>query len=335
MKQSALFDRIYGSLLGGIIGDAMGAPGEGKTWQQIEEAHGWVEDFEGVGTDDTVIKHILCEAIIAHDGEITADEFAAAFLNNKDKYRVWYIPVRNMFHKIESGLELPVYAGLGNMQSSSSAMSISPLGLINAGNPRQAALETYDVAGLIHAGCSTFCRDAACAIAAAVAEAMRPGATVDSVLSASTRYLHPRSSQVMLEAINTGLAMAREAGEYRSFRTTYYATRLRDIISDSRETVPCALSLFYLADGDARTAIIYGANFGRDADTIATMTGALAGAFRGVRALGEPWVRKVTAQLPDQENLALALANVAMHKAERARAAADAVAALRDSPVAG
>jgi len=164
---------------------------------------------------------------------------------------------------------------------------------------------------------------------------MRPGATVDSVLSASTRYLHPRSSQVMLEAINTGLAMAREAGEYRSFRTAYYATRLRDIISDSRETVPCALSLFYLADGDARTAIIYGANFGRDADTIATMTGALAGAFRGVRALGEPWVRKVTAQLPDQENLALALANVAMHKAERARAAADAVAALRDSPVAG
>jgi len=335
MKQSALFDRIYGSLLGGIIGDAMGAPGEGKTWQQIEEAHGWVEDFEGVGTDDTVIKHILCEAIIAHDGEITADEFAAAFLNNKDKYRVWYIPVRNMFHKIESGLELPVYAGLGNMQSSSSAMSISPLGLINAGNPRQAALETYDVAGLIHAGCSTFCRDAACAIAAAVAEAMRPGATVDSVLSASTRYLHPRSSQVMLEAIDTGLAMAREAGEYRSFRTAYYATRLRDIISDSRETVPCALSLFYLADGDARTAIIYGANFGRDADTIATMTGALAGAFRGVRALGEPWVRKVTAQLPDQENLALALANVAMHKAERARAAADAVAALRDSRVAG
>ncbi len=183
-----------------------GRPGEGKTWQQIEEAHGWVEDFQGVGTDDTVIKHILCEAIIAHDGEITADEFAASFINNKDKIRYWFIPVRNMFHKVESGLELPVYAGLGNMQSSSSAMSISPMGLINACNPRQAALETYDVAGLIHAGCSTFCRDAACAMAAAVAEALRPGATVESVLGASTKYLHEKSSQVMLEAIETGLA---------------------------------------------------------------------------------------------------------------------------------
>ena len=174
MQNTALYRHIYGSLIGGIIGDAMGAPGEGKTYQQIEEAHGWVTDFEGVGTDDTVIKHILCDAIIAHDGDITADEFAASFVKNKGQYRYWYIPVRNMFHKIESGLELPVYAGLGNMQSSSSAMSISPMGLINACNPRQAAVETYDVAGLIHAGCSTYCRDGACAMAAAVAEAMRP-----------------------------------------------------------------------------------------------------------------------------------------------------------------
>ncbi len=329
MKGSTLYDRIYGSLIGGIIGDAMGAPGEGKTWQQIEEAHGWVSDFEGVGTDDTVIKHILCDAIIANDGDITADEFAASFIKNKDKYRYWYIPVRNMFHKIESGLELPVYAGLGNMQSSSSAMSISPMGLINAGNPRQAAVETYDVAGLIHGGCSTFCRDAACAIAAAVAEAMRPGATVDSVLAASKRYLHPKSSQVMLEAIETGLSMAREAGEYKAFRSAYYATRLRDIISDSRETVPCALSLFFLAGGDARQAILYAANFGRDADTIATMTGALVGAFHGVAALGDAWVRKVTDQLPEQSDLAVSLANVAVHKAGRAREAAAAVEQLR------
>ncbi|NLD74660.1 MAG: ADP-ribosylglycohydrolase family protein, partial [Chloroflexi bacterium] len=290
MQDTPLYRRIYGSLVGGIIGDAMGAPGEGKTYQQIEEAHGWVQDFEGVGTDDTVIKHILCEAIIQHDGDITADEFAASFVKNKDKIRYWYIPVRNMFHKIESGLELPVYAGLGNMQSSSSAMSISPMGLINACNPRQAALETYDVAGLIHAGCSTFCRDAACAMAAAVAEAMRPGATVDQVLDASARYLHPTSSQGMREAIDTGLGMAREKGDYKAFREAYYATRLRDIISDSRETVPCSLALLHLAEGDPRRAIEYAANFGRDADTIATMTGALVGALHGVDALPEAWV---------------------------------------------
>ncbi len=72
-------------------------------------------------------------------------------------------------------------------------MSISPMGIINACNPRQAALETFDVAGLIHAGDSTFCRDGACAMAAAVAEAMKPVATVDSILDASTAYLHKQA----------------------------------------------------------------------------------------------------------------------------------------------
>ncbi|MGZ5432547.1 MAG: ADP-ribosylglycohydrolase family protein, partial [Thermoanaerobaculia bacterium] len=42
---------------------------------------------------------------------------------------------------------------------------------------------------------------------------------------------------------------------------------------DARETVPVALSLFYLANGDPRQTILYGANFGRDADTIASMAG--------------------------------------------------------------
>lgn len=328
MSTTALYHKIYGSLLGGIIGDAMGAPGEGKTYQEIEAAHGWVEDFEGVGTDDTIIKHILCEAIIENDGYVTADEFAASFINNRDKYHYWYIPVRNMFHKVEAGLELPVYAGLGNMQSSSSAMAISPMGLINACNPRQAALETYDVAGLIHAGATTFCRDGACAIAAAVAEALNPNATVDSVLEASTRYLHRTSSRVMGEAIATTLTLARAKGEYRAFRAAYYEAALREVISDSRETVPCALALFYLADGDPRTAVTYAANFGRDADTIGTMAGSIAGALKGVEALGEAWVGKVNAAISGQSELAQKLAEIALHKAERTREAVEALRAL-------
>ena len=32
MTETRLEDRIYGCLLGGLIGDAMGAPGEGKTF---------------------------------------------------------------------------------------------------------------------------------------------------------------------------------------------------------------------------------------------------------------------------------------------------------------
>ena len=56
-----LLDKIHGSLLGGMIGDAMGAPGEGLTYEQIQAKYGpqGITDFKGLGTDDTAVKHQL------------------------------------------------------------------------------------------------------------------------------------------------------------------------------------------------------------------------------------------------------------------------------------
>jgi len=319
MSKTILFKKVYGCLLGGLIGDAMGAPAEGKSFQEIEKEFGKINDFEGEGTDDSAIKLILCQAIIDNGGYVSADEWAKSFLENKGKYyQLFYIPVKNMFHKIESKLTLPVYAGLGNMQSSSSAMAISPMGLINACNPRQAALETYDVAGLIHAGDTTFCRDGACAIAAAVAEAMKVNATVESVLDAATDYLHKVSSVEMVTCIKETVQLARNIGDYEEFREKFYQNKLRYVISDSRETVPCALSLFYLAKGNPNQAIVYGANFGRDADTISTMTGAVSGAFTGIDGLKSQWTEKAIKDNPKQIELAEKIVTVIQKRAKEA-----------------
>lgn len=289
-----LYKKILGCLAGGVIGDAMGAPVENMTYSDIEAKYGTVSDFEGEGTDDSAIKLILCDAIIKYNGTVTADEFAESFLRLEGKYwHLFYIPVRNMLEKLKAEVVLPVYAGMGNMQSSSSAMAISPMGIINAGNPGRAAAETFDVAGLIHAGEATFCRDAACAMAAAVAQAMSAGTDVDSVLHAATAYLHPKSAIVMKNSIEEALSYARECKDYKKFREWFYANRLRTVISDSRETVPVALSMFYLAQGDPVQTILYAVNFGRDTDTIGTMAGALAGAFGGVGGIKAEWFDKL------------------------------------------
>ena len=346
MNKNILWNKVYGSLLAGVMGDAMGAPSEGMTYQEIEKEFGYINDFSGAGTDDSAIKLILCEAILNNNGYVTADEFADAFLNNKDNYySLFYIPVRNMFHKLESKLSLPVYAGYGNMQSSSSAMSITPMGLINACNPRQAAQETYDVAGLIHAGDSTFCRDGACAIAAAVAEALSPDATVDSIVTASYQYLHKQSSIVMINKIKQVVALAYETKSYEQFRERFYQSFLQDIISDSRETVPCTIALFVLADGDPNKAMIYAANFGRDSDTIGTMIGGICGAFKGVDGLKKEWVQKleatygqrqenskgvdIKATVPDHAQLADQLVDIILMKAEDTKACLNRIDALR------
>jgi ADP-ribosylglycohydrolase len=299
-KTTQLYDKVLGCLLGGEIGDAMGAPAEGLTYLQISEKYGTITDFSGFGTDDSALKHILCDAIEASGGYPTADDWAEQWLHQEDmflKKRLFWIPVMNGFWKIRAEGVSPREAGRGNMASSSSAMCISPMGIINPGNPRQAALETYDVASPIH---HNFCRDGACAMAAAVAAALHPQATVASILESASAHLPAISAKTLRSFIQETLALARETGSYARFRERYYADYLLPDIAmpDSRETVPVALALFYLADGDPQQTILNGANFGRDADTIASMAGALAGAYAGAKALPKAWLDKVTEESP-------------------------------------
>ena len=60
-----LYKKALGCLLGGLIGDAIGTPTEGMDYRQIEARFGWVNDFDCDGTDDTVMKVLLAEAMIA------------------------------------------------------------------------------------------------------------------------------------------------------------------------------------------------------------------------------------------------------------------------------
>ena len=96
-------------------------------------------------------------------------------------------------------------------------MCISPVGIINPCNPRQAALDAYYLSQMIHSG---FPQDGASAAAAGVAEAFNAKATVDTVVEAAKAYL-PKESEVLL-GINYAMRVAREAKDYSTFREHYY-----------------------------------------------------------------------------------------------------------------
>jgi hypothetical protein len=87
------------------------------------------------------------------------------------------------------------------------------------------------------------------------------------------------------------------------------------------EMAPCALALCLIARGDAEQALLGCANFGRDADTIATIGGAIAGALRGAEALPAAWVSAVRAATPvDQDELTTSLLAVLRRRADDAAA---------------
>ena len=311
-KSSNIYQKTVGCLIGGLIGDAIGTPTEGMSYLDINKKYGWVADFDCDGTDDTVMKYLLAEALIRTDGFATYDDWAQVWLDHwneifGDKIGKFFYSVLHTAIKLRDH-SIPRMAALGNMPSSSSAMCIAPVGIVNACNPRQAAAQAYNLASLIHIHDVSFCQDGASAIAAAIAAAYSPTATVGSILEAAANAVVPISGQEMLSLINDALAVANQESDYETFRQKIYADQshfFRRIMCDSRETIPITLAIFRLAEGDLEKTVTYAANFGRDADTIATMGGAIAGAFQGVNSIRSDWVekaRRVTSV--DQDELA-------------------------------
>jgi ADP-ribosylglycohydrolase len=260
--------------------------------------------------------------LIATDGYATLDDWAQQWLDDwdaifGDKRGKFFISVLHTAQKLRRHA-VPRRAALGNMPSSSSAMCISPVGIVNACHPRQAALQAYNLAALIHVYDVGFCQDAAAAMAAAVAEAFKPEANVESVLLAAQDAILPRSGQEMLARIDAALQLAQDLRDYTAFRQALYADRDRffcRITCDSRETIPLTLALFLLGQGDLEACVTYAANLGRDADTIATMVGAISGALNGMQGIRADWVNKAhQVSAADQRELACRLATAAFEK---------------------
>ncbi|MCC6175336.1 MAG: ADP-ribosylglycohydrolase family protein [Chloroflexi bacterium] len=321
-----LTQHAHACLVAGLIGDAMGTPTEGKLPEQIEEQFGWVEEFSGTGTDDSIMKDVLCDALIETDGYATSDDWATHLMRRRadifgEKRNRFFVSVMQMMRKLGSGY-LPREASLGNLPSSSSAMAIAPVGIVNACNPRGAAQQAQELASLIHTNDVGFCQDGAVAVAAAVAAALTPGASIDDVLEAAVTYIKPVSGAAFRTLIEDALALARSTGDYKTFRAAYHARFQQYIACDSRETIPATLALCLLANGDPTQVIIYGANFGRDTDTIATMAGAICGALKGPSALRASWIEIAEATATrNQTGLARRLIEVAQVKAGREAAA--------------
>jgi len=327
-EKTMLFKKVYGSLIAAAAGDAMGGPVETMHYKKIKELYVRVTEFmdykcppgidpdpvkspayshstrRGTYTDDTRLRNLLCRAIIKKNGRVTADDVAATWLDEMNPNFFWF-SITDSYYKIRLSKTRVREAGRLNIQDNSSAMCISPIGLINAGDPTQAAMDAYDVASLSHDGYS---REAACAIAAAVAEAMSPKATVDSIIEASIKCIPDGDASPIPDAIKKAVSIAKETFDVEELTAELYKNIL--IKWDCRrpsyeehtedkgwspsinplETIPVALAFVQFTQGDPKEAILAGVNFGRDCDSIATMIGSICGAFRGIDSVPRDWV---------------------------------------------
>jgi ADP-ribosylglycohydrolase len=347
------------------VGDAMGGSTEGYPPEVIRERFGgWVTDFVGPFLEDWQTARPV-SPFHKGDGHITDDTLMTIALSNvytkvrrhlsaydmadhlipEIADKVVFIPeleketvLVNRLFLAEKYLVLrlrhahvdPREAGVGNVVNCGAAMYMSPVGIINAGNPQGAYEEAIEIAG---AHQSSFGREAAGVMAAAVAEALRPGATVASVVSTCLDLAHDGTREAILAVTEAAkglqnweaaIPVLRDA--VRPFDTVGEA--YRDPQLDARkpsrrnaiEELPVALGMLVASGGDYVSTMLGGVNYGRDSDSIAQMGGAIAGSLHGEKAIPKTWLRKVSeASRRNFQPLADSLAAVATEVFEQDR----------------
>ncbi|MBL8164522.1 MAG: ADP-ribosylglycohydrolase family protein [Anaerolineae bacterium] len=333
LQASLLYKKVYGCMLGGAIGDALGGPVELWTTEKIRETYGNLDRFvpydrapshhgqfrseSGVYTDDTRLKHLLCQAIFNAGGKPRPGDvghlLAQAYHSAPDDLHQGF--VEEYYLKAIWGRDKVIFSG---EPTNGAIMANSPLGLICACRPDEAYQLGFDLAFFTDGHAKT----AAAMLVAAIAEAMRPNAAVDSIIEAArTAHLRfarrregdhwhhtPWRYDPNLKFLDQALEIARRERDVFAIREPLMnLLEWGHLFSESVHTLVVALSMFVAADGDLRQSIIGAVMYGRDKDSYASVVGALAGAFHGADAIPPEWSQPVLAANPDPDMQTYAL----------------------------
>ncbi|MCD6514607.1 MAG: ADP-ribosylglycohydrolase family protein [Candidatus Odinarchaeota archaeon] len=300
MANNNFFDKIYGCLAGLAIGDALGMPTEGLTPNEIQQIFGYVTTFkrapdghpnsflpEGHITDDTEETIVLIDAIIENKGIITPESFSEKLIDwakkGLDKKPYVGPSTRKAIENILNGVPIEL-AGERNV-TCGAAMRIAPIGLLYPGKPEVAAKKAAEISRVTHGGKPAIA--AASAVAAAISISLSENASLGKIIDAAingAKIGADYGRDVVSPSVEKRIRLSVDIA--KKFNDPKKATReIYEIIGTgihSAEAIPAAFGILIIAKGNPMDAIILSTNIGGDTDTIGAISGAIAGAFRGI-----------------------------------------------------
>ncbi|MDO5689149.1 MAG: ADP-ribosylglycohydrolase family protein [Tissierellia bacterium] len=312
-------ERIRGSLLGAAIGDAMGSATETMSEKRILQVHGesvmsFLTPSEGniaygreAGqiTESFGIAQALLTTIAEKDGECSTQVGKEALLKWAEDEAVFEQfagmttkKVINTLRDQGSKMNYWEYSGrLGTklfkshfyaLSSNGAATKAFIPGLINVDNIDRGIQDTIDITMSSHDDVHSI--SGACAVAAATCQALREGATVESIVDAAfygaeegiarsrVHALHyPGPSVIKRIEMAVKLALRGASPEERIQSLVDYIGTGPAIA----ETVPVALGILIIRNGALMPAIYDAVNIGDETSAIATIVGAIGGAYQG------------------------------------------------------
>ena len=337
-----LYNKVLGCLTGAAVGDAMGAPAEGLSKDEIAAKYGgriagYVDgadnlysygNFIGEITDDASQMYEMAKAVADCDGDLQAGAAAQALVRWSESYPKYYprnagATTSKVIAELKAGKDpeelgkLGGYCGRGT--TNGAAMRIAAAGLTAPGDLEKAVRNAVAMCAPSHGTQHAF--SGACAIACGISEALTDSATVVSVVRACV-YGARRGEEI-------GCQRGRRAEGIRVLNNIGTALRealLAKDMADAEDrldewvgadgsiqaSAAIAIGLFLASDGRVEDTILGCANIGGDADTSACIAGSLVGALRGLDAFPEAWVSQMREANPalDLEGLAKRLTKI-------------------------
>lgn len=315
-----LYDRIYGCLLGGACGDALGAPVEFLALDEILAEYGpdGITEFDDVDgilgaiTDDTQMALFTVEGLIRawvrgatkgichipsvvhhayHRWLVTQDE-DLSHLRSNDKLDGWLIRDKRLWARRAPGetclssLRVDTAFGetaMNNSKGCGTVMRDAPFGFIAVDNPTRALELAAETASTTHGHPSASCSSGALAsIIAFVCQGRDLREAVEHTLP--LLQTRPEAHEV-LDALENVLRLS-ETADWRE--------RLPELGEGWVAEEALAISvLCALAADNPREAIIAAVNHSGDSDSTGAITGNIVGAAHGAASLPATWVQQV------------------------------------------
>lgn len=283
--------KARGCMIGLAVGDAMGDVGRDDTYRR---RYGIITDLHAgtKSTDDTEFAVLTASTLIDCNGVLTTDAVYQSW-----KRRILDVggvhdrggrPLHGAVANLERGI-LPPQSGRDNVLNNDdgAAMRIAPVGVVFAGDPVRAASAAEIESQISHADDGVW---AAQAVAASVAVAMADG-TTDEIIAAGIDQI-PEDCWLG-RAMNRALDISEKEGTIRAAWNRLHTELWTPEHAASEEAIPQCYAILRLSDCDYREAMFWAANFGRDADTIGAVVGAITGARAGFGVIPEHWTERV------------------------------------------
>jgi ADP-ribosylglycohydrolase len=318
---SSAEERALGALYGLAIGDALGMPTQLLSRDQVATHFRTIDGFReappdhriaaglpaGSITNDTEQALLLADALLAEGGHVDSEDLARRLLAWAERARE-----RGSLDLLGPSTSAAVTALVADgpldvfgrsAATNGAAMRVTPVGIVAVPD---------DLGGLVdlvvEASRVTHYTNVAIAGAAAVAAAVSGGIGGASLAEATTVAIKAAELGQQRGEWVAGAALPRRiAWAVGLIDTSDHDRSVRDVVElvgtsiATQESVPAAFAVLALHPDDPWQACLTAASLGGDSDTIAAMTGAIAGACHGM----ERWPPDATETVRKINNLDL------------------------------